>query len=574
MTHIPHNYPNKRAQINRDTPQSDASFLDAENTLTTTANKVNVAANMALSPEQSSDEEKKVESFFSSYNSSDFNSYRNAHSSPSHGERISIVETHLSQENTIIYASEEEYDFTPERTPTPHYLENEEGLNQSPLLNAVAEENPLREHPVVNENLIRNATTHADEEEPTPPPRYTPYPQEVIQRSQSSHQENKNYLSLNLSSIREAEASSSIPVTLSRHHTASSSPSEESPAIDETLIMQIMDNLLSLKLPTNYISLDILSEKYALLFGNFEEASVKMVLTHRPIASSLKTLSSLYHSFTRLKDYTNFQAIEEAYTKHTETYPALYSPPPLKQFCNPLLLSRIRSTLQENPLYKIHDWTGISSDKNLFVIRNERDIPAWIFKPVAEPTHLQYELCALALNDEEQFPLPRSLGIQLLDQPGIATSFIIDAVPLSTLKENPKSLLPLIDLQKILIFDLLFCNQNRTSSNLLIQYDTQEGNLLVKGYGISHENCLQKNDGIKIDYLDVFSSSDFFAQEIHSLFSETACEKYATIMDEFGIDPSMIMWMRYVGKTLRLKASQFTLHTLAIKLRNKFDAFE
>ncbi len=107
-----------------------------------------------------------------------------------------------------------------------------------------------------------------------------------------------------------------------------------------------------------------------------------------------------------------------------------------------------------------------------------------------------------------------------------------------------------LDLQKLLIFDLIFSNLDRNGEN----YKFQQGEGIIKVFGIDNESCMKfHGPGLKMEYIGEFdfAFNQPFMPELNELLSTENLETYQDIMEKNGMGEKAINWMNHSANIIR-----------------------
>ncbi|CAM0117291.1 hypothetical protein [Rhabdochlamydiaceae symbiont of Dictyostelium giganteum] len=307
-----------------------------------------------------------------------------------------------------------------------------------------------------------------------------------------------------------------------------------------------------------------------------------------------QVIESLSLCLSRLPSGLSFLEIMKESAKYMqkarEDYETLF---PISEFLETAPSEKIQKVIQEGPLYTAFDWFECSNANPTFMILGNKNVtPEWVFKPAidnsqdasSEANDLKdFEHYAFQMNYHQKFPIPAVYLIEIRGVKGVIQPFIPGAVPLQKIEDD---LYPSLtnSLQKLLVFDLLFANQDRSGSNILfLKKDDQ-----YTAYGIDHEHCMHNSKGfLNIGYLesieDLCESASFSTadEEIQVLFSEECCNRYVQILQECfkdknnlgskdDIDQEKICdWITDIGKMLR--TSNKTMTELASEIKEKYE---
>ncbi len=237
--------------------------------------------------------------------------------------------------------------------------------------------------------------------------------------------------------------------------------------------------------------------------------------------------------------------------------------------------------LNKCPLYTAKDFLGTDYVNEVYILRGEvESAPQWVFKPTAQEYQDGYlllqgdsdtaihECTAHALNYHKKFPIPATYLVDIKGYRGSVQLFIDNTQDLQGGDEGRVSVL---DMQKILIYDLLFSNTDRHPGNYLFRLS--EG--IIHVYGIDHDSCMGFGMGklLKFEYIilgAVFNRA--FMVELEELVSDDNLQRYEEIMAERGIGNKAIDWMYYSAKCVRQAIQEETLaKDVFSELKDKFE---
>ncbi|CAM0117375.1 hypothetical protein [Rhabdochlamydiaceae symbiont of Dictyostelium giganteum] len=288
-------------------------------------------------------------------------------------------------------------------------------------------------------------------------------------------------------------------------------------------------------------------------------------------SEAFAAIKDLYHSLMLLRNYPTFEAIKEGRFLHEKENPNIYLTPIREQLKKPLG-ALYRQIINGAPLYTMKDWTGQDGQFPSYILGNRKDIYPWIFKPEwASPNLFETKkstLYASAMNFHRGFPILDTFLIRTKNITGQLDHVILKAEPLSIFVERSifssefrKSL------QALLIFDILFCNANRSFNDILTI------NLEVI-YGINHEECFKVPKEFKIDYWWLAGYENdrplHFDIETLELISIENCQRYQQILRSFSLNPNLSSWVDSIGSLLRSTGREKTIPDLIEEIEKKF----
>jgi phosphoinositide 3-/4-kinase-like protein len=251
----------------------------------------------------------------------------------------------------------------------------------------------------------------------------------------------------------------------------------------------------------------------------------------------------------------------------------------------PIILAQepnFENMLNNFPLYSTKDFFDSDTIHSAYVLRGKNFQPKWIFKPTSKVT-LEYGLLGFnadppILSDREhwahlvnfhsQFPIPATYLVEIKGFVGSVQLFIENAQAKSKLADSQQ--ISVEDLQKLLVFDLLFSNCDRHEDNFLFRQE--EGKFHV--YGIDHDSCFCfDNRPLKIMLLKFVQAFDCpFVESIKNLVSEKNIEIYTHILNEQEAGSKAIKWIIFVGEYLRTACNKNEFANVAAKkLMAEFD---
>lgn len=181
----------------------------------------------------------------------------------------------------------------------------------------------------------------------------------------------------------------------------------------------------------------------------------------------------------------------------------------------------------------------------------EDGVEKWIFKPESGNSSQMCasEHIASQVNYHGAFKVPLTVMINIGGVSGSAQLVVPDCITLSTLTDN-KDLgkIDLLDLQKTVIFDLLFGNMDRNNGNLLFQREGQ----IYRIFNIDHDQCFIAPTGkpLLLCYDQLPQLNKKFLLDIDDLISPRAVNEYERQMRINQCDEEAIQWMKRVAKGL------------------------
>ncbi|EFB42447.1 MULTISPECIES: hypothetical protein [Parachlamydia] len=192
-----------------------------------------------------------------------------------------------------------------------------------------------------------------------------------------------------------------------------------------------------------------------------------------------------------------------------------------------------------------------------YILRDSNSKEQWIFKPeissfedeaTCNPSRLvEREHAASLVNIDGRFPIPKTVYVEMNGWTGSAQMFIDGAINMDRLDNAPVSR---DGLHRLVIFDLLFSNEDRHSANIL--FKKESGSNVYAPYGIDHDSCMPKyGNALKLDYIALISQDEQFNQNLKPLVSEEALQEYAMEMKKKEMPESAINWMMVAGRKIR-----------------------
>lgn len=209
-----------------------------------------------------------------------------------------------------------------------------------------------------------------------------------------------------------------------------------------------------------------------------------------------------------------------------------------------------KNKLQKSPIILTRDLLYSNNKQDTYVLNNSDGKSLWIFKPDYQNTELNqinedtavYEHTASLINENCQFPVPRTIYIQFKNWNGSAQFFIPNAKKMNEIIPQDVSQL---ELQKIIIFDIIFGNNDRHVNNILFDKD--------QPYAIDHDLCFLRElkDELRLEYMECLHKNSIFLPEIIALFSGENIKKYiAALQIHEEIKERAIHWMQLAAKRL------------------------
>ena len=139
--------------------------------------------------------------------------------------------------------------------------------------------------------------------------------------------------------------------------------------------------------------------------------------------------------------------------------------------------------------------------------------------------------------------------MDVLGYEGSAQLFVDGAIKAFQLPEHAIVNIPTF--HSLLIFDLLFSNQDPHRDNIIFKKNGEEEEYLP--FGIDHDKCMCYGDELKIQYLDIGEVFDLpLSSDLRDLVTHSKTQKYAEIMSDNGRPQSSIDWMRLVVNSLNI----------------------
>ena len=213
-------------------------------------------------------------------------------------------------------------------------------------------------------------------------------------------------------------------------------------------------------------------------------------------------------------------------------------------------LKNFQEGLKKFPIINIKTLFKESININQTFFLNGNEKIQWVFKPIKENNEeiVQAECISSQLNFHHQFPIPLTLKIEVKEWVGSCQMYVEGA---KILKEVQLENLPIskIELQKLVVFDLLFANSDRNQANFLFKKSEENYKII----GIDHDSCLMFREEIqplRLEYLGLEELNAPFDKEILELFPPQTLEKYEKIMKENKVSESQIEWLKTAANML------------------------
>ncbi len=292
-----------------------------------------------------------------------------------------------------------------------------------------------------------------------------------------------------------------------------------------------------------------------------------------------KEINTFYHLFfnTKFKE----QAISQGVNPY---HPATV----INQLHEAVLASQ-----SSNPSLKMqptngNEFTGINASYFLLGLTGQK---LWVYKPAKGESGYEgkgtvlmegikpgegiiREKLASLLNYHKKFPIPYTTCINLNGEMGSAQAFQSNCLTftelLSEIQHQDKiAKIPLIQLQAISVFDLIFYNGDRHLGNILFRKDTDE---LV---AIDHGACMTMSlkDPLKMEYLALPQMNQPYSEEIQRLITEeNDIERNANEMQRLGIGDKAIQWMKSASSLLKTAIQLSNEHQEKLK-EKKLDVY-
>lgn len=202
------------------------------------------------------------------------------------------------------------------------------------------------------------------------------------------------------------------------------------------------------------------------------------------------------------------------------------------------------------PMIRAADFTGHETMHESYFLNADNTFQ-WIFKPfLREEASLDHNLRGMAkrehtaslVNFHHQFPIPLSIYINIKGWIGSAQLFVPNTHNVTQVQSR-EGIVFQRDLQKILLFDLLFYNTNRHLGNLLLS-ETAETSV-YQAYGTDHDFCFQEpgSKPIKIDCSFLLDINLPLEADLIDLVSLNSRQEYERRMQIHSIPKENIEWM-------------------------------
>jgi len=232
-------------------------------------------------------------------------------------------------------------------------------------------------------------------------------------------------------------------------------------------------------------------------------------------------------------------------------------------------LSAFQEGLKDLPIIDVKAILKNSINVNQTFFLNVDGKTHWVFKPSSGNESgaeiVQAECTASQLNYHHQFPIPLTIPLIIKDWEGSAQMYVENAQKITEIEMEG---VPINrdQLQKLVIFDLLFANADRNRDNFLFQNLDGSVNIV----GIDHDRCLmfKQIEELKIDYLQLKEMREPINEELEYLFSSDAIQTYKTIMIDNQTPRQMLEWINIVRESLNKALEKKTpLKVVVIRLQ-------
>lgn len=204
----------------------------------------------------------------------------------------------------------------------------------------------------------------------------------------------------------------------------------------------------------------------------------------------------------------------------------------------------------------------------------------WIFKPVQkkmgeycgnDPQMTVREYAASQLNYKKQFPIPKTILVEIQGWVGSAQFFIEEAKKLSKIIPSAVSRR---ELQALAIFDLLFGNMDRHVDNILCKEVSHVVPPIFIPYGIDHDDCLRglAKGELKLEYQSLEAIHKPFDATLEEIVSSEYLKNYEEIKRYSQMNEDAISWMYTAAGILKNAISKGRTVKKAIdKISKKWD---
>lgn len=230
--------------------------------------------------------------------------------------------------------------------------------------------------------------------------------------------------------------------------------------------------------------------------------------------------------------------------------------------------------LRDYPIVSLHKFFSSSETANsTYVLIGENKKCFWVFKPQEKNENgeiiIRREQTSSLVNFHHNFPIPLTIILQVKDWTGSAQLFIDSTRSMESFSFDDNYSFGdklITDLQKIIIFDLIFSNTDRNLGNILLsctKSDNSEKLVVDAAYGVDHDSCmpgLEDSIGTMLDFGDLmgFSLGDekelgdiiFDIQQAKLLLSNDCISEYEIRMRENQIPEEAIFWMKTAAHVL------------------------
>ena len=189
-----------------------------------------------------------------------------------------------------------------------------------------------------------------------------------------------------------------------------------------------------------------------------------------------------------------------------------------------------------------------------YILRDTEGNNRWICKPTGTGENdlsiIAAEHAAHLINHHGEFPIPPTLRVRLdNDQDASVQLFIpnaksTDSVRVATTPVNQQAL------QKLILFDMLFANEDRHADNFLFL----EASGIATPFGIDHDQCMMFSSHSKMrfnhEYFIDLEDDSMFSDEVLNLVSAENVRRYAEIMRDCAARDSAIQWMESTAREI------------------------
>ena len=201
-------------------------------------------------------------------------------------------------------------------------------------------------------------------------------------------------------------------------------------------------------------------------------------------------------------------------------------------------------------------------------MRDDKRQIKWAFKIIEKNKLMsKAEKLASLVNYHHQFPIPWTISLKIGENKGSAQFYLEGMEKIADLPDNAN--INTEKLHAIAIFDILFGNCDRNSSNLLAKNMGDEYEI----FGIDHDQIMlcqenERGSPLRQEYLAFKEMDEQLLPQIKELFDSERVEKYKKIMEKANIEQIMYEWTEKAAKKItELADKKHSIREIVVELQ-------